>query len=66
MIKSDLGIGFVPTEFIVNDIDKDNLIILDLEDEIPERNICLVKASGVHLNLAAKELEKMLLTEIKM
>lgn len=63
MVKNDLGIGFVPIEFIDNDIDKDKLIILDLEDKIPQRNICLVKSAEHHLSVVAKELERMLVSE---
>lgn len=64
MVKNDLGIGFVPLEFIKNDIDKDNLIILDLEEEIPDRNICLVENTKRSLSIVAKELERMLLSDV--
>lgn len=60
MVKNDLGIGFVPLEFIENDIDKDNFIILDLEEDIPKRNICLVKNTERPLSIVAKKLEKIL------
>ena len=60
MVKNDLGIGFVPTDFVENDIDKDKLIILDLKEEIPERNICLVKNTERSLSIVAKELEQMM------
>ena len=60
LVKYDLGIGFVPTEFIMNDSDRDDFIILDLSDPIPERAICLIKNTEHPLNAAAKQLEKMI------
>ena len=57
MVKSDLGIGFVPLDFL----EKENmggLVILDMEPPVPERNICLLKRKGESLSLAAAELEK--------
>ena len=60
MVKNDLGIGFVPTDFVENDIDKDNLIIIDLKEQIPERNICLIKNTERSLSIVAKKLEKMM------
>lgn len=58
MVRSDLGIGFVPEDFIegVNDI-----FVVKTKEEIPERNICLIKRKGQLLSMAAKEFEKMLL-----
>lgn len=61
MVKNDLGIGFVPFEFIENDTDKENLIIIDTEESVPQRNICLIKNTERPLSIVAKELEKMLL-----
>ena len=58
MVKNDLGIGFVPTDFVENDIDRDNLIVLDLIEHIPKRNICLVKNTEHSLSIVARELEK--------
>ncbi len=59
MAEADLGIGFVPVEFVHP---SDNVKIIDLREEIPERNICLIKRKGQPLSMAAKELEKMILT----
>ena len=60
MVKNDLGIGFVPMEFVENDIDKNNLIILDIKEKIPERNICLVKNTERPTSIVTKELEKII------
>ena len=60
MVKNDLGIGFVPMEFVENDIDKNNLIILDIKEKIPERNISLVKNTERPTSIVTKELEKII------
>lgn len=59
IVKAGLGIGFVPEEFVHP---YDNVKIIDLEEKIPERSICLVKRKEQPLSLAAKELEKMILS----
>lgn len=61
MVKNDLGIGFVPEEFVRNEIDHRNIFVLNLIDEIPPRYICIVKRSDRSLSIAAKELERMIL-----
>jgi len=61
MVKNDLGIGFVPEDFILNETDQRNFFVLDLEDNIPSRTITLVKHTDRTLSIAAKELEKMIL-----
>lgn len=58
MAQADLGVGFVPEEF-VNPSDK--VQIIDLEEEIPERSICLIKRKEQPLSVAAKELERMII-----
>ena len=57
MVESDLGVGFVPVEFLKN---VDNVGIIDLKEEIPERFICLIKKRDRSLSIAAKELERLL------
>lgn len=61
MVKNDLGIGFVPEEFVRNESNHKNLFVLNLTDEIPSRYICMVKRKDRSLSIAAKELERMLL-----
>lgn len=57
MVESDLGVGFVPTEFINQ---SSNVKIIDLAEKIPERSICLLKRKEQPLSVAAKALEKMI------
>lgn len=58
MAQADLGVGFVPEEFVNP---SDNVRIIDLEEEIPERSICLIKRKEQPLSVAAKELERMII-----
>lgn len=56
--EADLGIGFVPLEFIHT---YNNVRIIDLAEKIPPRSICLIKRNEQPLSAAAKILEKMIL-----
>lgn len=55
MVKSDLGIGFVPLDFLEKE-SMENLIILDMEPAIPRRDICLLKRKDTPLSIAASSL----------
>lgn len=57
MVESDLGIGFVPTDFLKN---AHGVNVIDLNEKIPERYICLIKRKDRTLSIAAKELERLL------
>ena len=59
MIKSELGIGFVPTDFLARE-DLEKLIILKMEPPIPPRSICMLKRRGTPLSVAAASLERMI------
>lgn len=59
MVKSDLGIGFVPLDFLKKET-MENLVILKMEPAIPPRNICIVKRKGISLSICAAELEQLL------
>lgn len=61
MIESDLGIGFVPAEFLEHSTDRERLRVLRLDTDLPSRSICMLKRRHDTLSLAAKTLEKMLL-----
>lgn len=60
MVKSDLGIGFVPTDFLEMDSQADHLFVLHMEPPIPAREIVLLKREHVILSAAARELERMI------
>jgi len=61
MVKNDLGIGFVPEEFVRSEKDQQSFFVLNLAGEIPPRTICIVKRTDTSLSPAVKELERMLL-----
>ena len=59
MIKSDLGIGSVPTDFLEKE-NMEQLVILNMRPPIPKRSICILKRKDTSLSIAASELEKLL------
>lgn len=60
MIKSGLGIGFVPTAFAEEDIRAGNVFVLQLDQAIPTRSVYFLKQADQPLSHAAKELEAMI------
>lgn len=61
MVKSDLGIGFVPEVFAQDDILAENVFVISLETFIPKRSICLLTRKDRPLSIAARELERMIM-----
>ncbi len=60
MIKADLGIGFVPEEFLVG---VNGVSVIETEKPLPEREIRIVKRHEQTLSIAAKELERLILKQ---
>lgn len=58
MVKADLGIGFVPEEFLEG---IEGVSVIETEKSLPEREIRLVKRCEQPLGIAAKEMEKLIL-----
>lgn len=58
MVQADLGVGFVPPEFIHP---TDGVSVLALAEEIPARSIRLLKRRDQPLNMAARELERLIM-----
>lgn len=61
MVKSGLGIGFVPEAFARNDIRSGSVFPVRLETPVPRRRVCLLRRENQVLSLAARELERMVL-----
>ena len=61
MVRNGLGVGFVPEDFLQDPDENRGVYALTLTEEIPLRSICLVKNKELPLNVAAMELEKMIL-----
>lgn len=59
MIKSDLGIGFIPIDFLEKE-NMENLVILNMKPPIPPRNICILRRKDISLSISASELEQLI------
>lgn len=62
MVRHDLGIGFVPEEFLLEEPQSSGVYRLRLTQPIPSRSVCMVKRMDRSLSIAARELEKMILS----
>ena len=61
LVRSGLGIGFLPKETAAEAAENGDVQILNLIEQSPERIICLVKRKDAPLSIAAEMLEKMLM-----
>lgn len=62
MVQNNLGIGFVPREFLIGE-EAAHVFQLQLKEQIPSRFICLLKRTDQSLSIASKELERMILQQ---
>lgn len=60
MVKSDLGLGFLPEDLALEALERGEVFQIQLAEPIPDRQICLIKDTGQPLSIAARELEKLL------
>lgn len=60
MVKADLGIGFIPREFLLG---VEGVYIIETQKPLPEREIRIVKRHEQTLSIAAKELERLILKQ---
>lgn len=60
LVVNNLGIGFVPQEFLDNMKSTDAVTVLKLKEPIPQRSICYIKRVGFSLSIAAKKMEEMI------
>lgn len=58
---NDLGIGFVPRDFLENVKFGETIHTLRLDEPIPPRNVCYVKRKDFPLSIAARKLEEMIM-----
>ncbi|MBQ8858105.1 MAG: LysR family transcriptional regulator [Lachnospiraceae bacterium] len=61
LVKNDLGIGFVPEEFLKNESKETGVYRLNIKEKVPSRSVCLIKGMEHRLSIAADTLEKLLL-----
>lgn len=60
VVRNNLGIGFVPEDFIKEE-KSGSIFPLNLKEEIPLRSVCYMKRTDRPLSIAARELECMIL-----
>ena len=60
MVRNNLGIGFVPEEFLQGE-ESTHIFPVCLKEQIPLRSVCLIKRRGAALSVAAQELERMII-----
>lgn len=58
MVKADLGIGFVPEEFLEG---IEGVSVIETESPLPEREIRVVKRREQPLGIAAKEMQRLII-----
>ncbi len=58
LVRNNLGVGFVPQEFLKNEAS--GVYEIKLKEKIPSRSVCLVKRADAALGVAVKEFEEML------
>ena len=59
MVKHDLGIGFLPESFVRDALAKKEVFALNVIEQLPARQICLVRDLSRPASIAAQKLEKM-------
>lgn len=63
MVKHNLGVGFVPEEILL--AEPGGVWQVNLSEDIPKRNICVVSKKTAPLSLPAKELGRMMSKDIE-
>ena len=58
LVQNNLGIGFLPEEFLKDD---GSVFRLNLKEEMPLRSVCYIKRTDQPLSIAAREFERMIL-----
>ena len=60
LVKSELGLAFLPEAMAADAIQKHEVIPITLKDEIPKRYVCMVYDSKRPMSMAAQKLKKIL------
>ena len=61
MVKNNLGIGFVPEEFL-EEYPNQGIIRLEIQETVPSRQVCYLRKKGHTMSVACREMEKMILS----
>lgn len=65
IIRRNLGVGLLPESFATKDIADGEVLVINLAEKIPPREICLIKRNDHSLSIAAKEFERVTLETFK-
>lgn len=60
IVQNNLGIGFIPESFAEKELRNGEVYRLYTEQDLPPREVCIIKRTDVSLPVAARELEKVL------
>lgn len=60
LVRNELGIGFVPEEFLKNESEETGIYRLSLLEEIPKRAVCLIHSKDHPYQNAAEKLKKLI------
>lgn len=60
IVQNNLGIGFIPEDFLKEAAPSPPVYKIPLKDPLPLRSICLLRRENQILNAAARELERMI------
>ena len=61
LVRSCLGLGFVPEDFLKDESETAGIVPLTLEPPVPLRSVSLLKRSGQAMRIAARKLEELIL-----
>ena len=64
LVKSELGLAFLPETMASEAIQKGEIVSFPLRDQVPERYVCMVYDSKRIMSTAAQKLKKILLEEL--
>ena len=64
LVKSELGLAFLPETMARDAIQKGEIVSFPLRDQVPERYVCMVYDSKRIMSTAAQKLKKILLEEL--
>ena len=62
VVRHNLGIGFIPSEFAAEDIRRGTVFEINIEERLPERDILLVYDTEYPQSIAAKTFQKYLIS----
>ena len=62
VVRHNLGIGFIPSEFAAEDIRRGTVFEINIKERLPERNILLVYDTEYPQSIAAKTFQKYLIS----